>query len=101
MLRWLDGNQIGRGGKPAWAYSDDGHTDMAGLPFLMYSFARQLPEHRGLTAEADRELRYIDRLILSKGELPLSQLNVWELVSWGMMSYAEKLSPGSLFRSSK
>ena len=36
---------------------DDGHTDMAGLPFLMYSFARQLPEHRGLTAEADRELR--------------------------------------------
>jgi len=101
MLKWLEANQIGRGGKPAWAYNDDGHTDMAGLPFLMYSFAGQLPEHRGLMAEADRELRYIDGLILGKGEPPLSQLKVWEWVSWGMMSYAEKLSPGLLFRSSK
>ena len=101
MLQWLDANQIGRGGKPAWAYSDDSHTDMTGLPLLMYSFARQLPEHRGLTAEADRELRYVDGLILGKGELPLSQLNVWELVSWGMLSYAEKLSPGTLFRGSR
>ena len=49
VLNWLEANQIGRGGKPAWAYDDDGHTDMAGLPFLMYSFAGQLPEHRGLT----------------------------------------------------
>ncbi len=101
MRKWFDANQIGRGGKPAWAYSDDSHTDMAGLPLLMYSFASQLPEHRGLTAEADREVRYIDGLLLGKGELPLSQLNVWEVVSWGMLSYAEKLSPGSLFRSSK
>ena len=101
MLKWLEANQIGRGGKPAWAYNDDSHTDMAGLPLLMYSFASQLPEHRGLTAEADRELRYIDSLILGKDELSLSQLNVWELLSWGMLSYAEKLSPGALFRSSQ
>jgi hypothetical protein len=101
MLKWLEANQIGRGGKPAWAYDDDGHTDMAGLPFLMYSFAGQLPEQRGLSAEADRELRYIAVLILSKGKPPLAQVKVWEWVSWGMMSYAEKLSPGSLFRSSR
>ena len=100
-LKWMATNQVGRGGKPPWRYLDDGHTDMAALPFLMYAFAHQLPEHRDLTAAADRELRYVAGLLLDKGDPPVSQLKVWELASWGMMSYAEKLSPGSLLRSSR
>ncbi len=35
-LEWMAANQIGRGGKPAMDVLDDGHTDMAALPFLMY-----------------------------------------------------------------
>jgi len=99
-LKWMATVQIGRGGKPPWGYLDDGHTDMAALPFLMYSFAHQLPECRDLTAAADQELRYLAGLLLEKGDPPVSRLKTWELVSWGMMSYAEKLSPGSLLRSS-
>jgi len=94
-------NQIGRGGKPAFSYFNDGNADMAALPFLMYAFADQLPEYRDLGAEADRELRYLGGLLFDKGDPAVTHLVVWELVSWGMMSYAEKLSPGSLFRSSK
>jgi hypothetical protein len=100
-LKWMAANQIGRGGKPAFSYRDDGHTDMAALPFLMYAFAHQLPEHRDLVAEADRELRYIAALLFDKGDPAVTHLKVWELMSWGMMSYAEKLRPGSLFRTSK
>ena len=100
-LKWMAANQRGRGGKPSWRYLDDSHTDIAALPFLMYAFAHQLPEYKDLTTEADRELRYIGGLLLGKGDPQASRLTVWELMSWGMMSYAEKLSPGSLFRTSK
>jgi len=100
-LEWMAENQRGRGANPKWSYRDDGHTDMAALPFLMYAFADQLPAHRGLIPAADRELRYIASLILEHGDPAVSHLKVWELVSWGMLSYAEKLSPGSLFRKSK
>ena len=102
-LKWMAANQIGRGGKPSWRYLDDsneGNTDMAALPFLMYAFADQLPEYRDLVPEADKELSYIGGLLLDKGDPLASRLTVWELMSWGMMSYAEKLSPGSLFRTS-
>lgn len=100
-LKWMEANQIGRGGKPSWRYLDDGHTDIAALPFLMYAFADQLPEYRNLVPEADKELSCIGGLLLDKGDPQVSRLTVWELTSWGMMSYAEKLSPGALFRTSK
>jgi hypothetical protein len=77
------------------------NVDMAGLPYLMYVFARQLPQHRGLTAAADRELNYIGRLLLRDGKPNVSRLMVWEVMTWGMMSYAERLSPGAMHRSSE
>ena len=98
-LRWMAAHQIGRGAKPAFTYRDKGNTDMAALPFLMYAFAHQLPQYRGLVPEADRELRYLGGLLFAKGDPAVTHLIDWELVSWGMMSYAEKLSPDSLFRS--
>ncbi|MFV2068478.1 MAG: hypothetical protein ACC645_16025 [Pirellulales bacterium] len=100
-IQWMAENQRGRGRNPPWSYRDDGHTDMAALPFLMYAFADQLPEHQDLNPAADRELRYVAGLIFESGDPAVSRLKVWELVSWGMLSYAEKLSPGSLFRASK
>ncbi len=103
-VKWMAENQKGRGAKVPWNYDksdDEGcHVDMTGLPFLMYAFAHQLPEYRYLAPEADRELRYIGNLLFEKGNPPVTQLITWELVTWGMMSYAEKLSPGALFRTS-
>lgn len=100
-LKWMDENQKGRGGNPSFGYMDNHHSDMSALPFLMYAFAAQLPEYRDLVPEADRELRYIDKLLLKEKNLPISSIFYWASMSWGMMSYAEKLSPGSLFRCSK
>jgi SAM-dependent methyltransferase len=77
------------------------NVDMAGLPYLMYAFARQLPKHQGLTTPADCELRYIGDLLLYDGMPNVSRLMVWEVMTWGMMSYAERLSPGAMHRSSK
>jgi hypothetical protein len=74
---------------------------MAGLPFLMCIFARELPQYRELVSPADRELRYIGDLLLRDGEPNPSRLMVWEVMTWGMMSYAERLAPGAMHRSSR
>jgi hypothetical protein len=73
---------------------------MGGMPYLMYALARQLPPQRDLAKEADSELRYLAGLLLKNGDPPLSKIYAWELMTWTMVSYAEKLSPGALYRSS-
>lgn len=110
-LDWMAGNQKTRGGSPAERplatrrspvpdYTER-NVDMAGLPYLMYAFARQLPQHQGLVPFADQELRYIGDLLLAKGRPNASRLAIWEVMTWGMMSYAERLMPGALGRTSK
>jgi len=98
-LDWMAQNQKTRGANvPGYLVKN---VDMAGLPYLMYAFARQLPQHRGLIGPADSELRYIGDLLLRDGTPNVSRLMVWEVMTWGMMSYAERLSPGAMHRSSK
>ncbi|MDH4239795.1 MAG: hypothetical protein OEW48_09550 [Phycisphaerae bacterium] len=98
-LDWMSRNQKTQGANvPDYVVRN---VDMAGLPYLMYAFARQLPQHRGLTDPADCELRYIGDLLLRDGTPNVSRLMVWEVMTWGMMSYAERLSPGAMHRSLK
>ena len=74
---------------------------MAGLPYLMYGFARQVPRLRGIAAAADGELDYIGKLLLAHGDPNVSRLMVWEVMTWGMLSHAERLAPGALLRGSR
>ena len=98
-LAWMAKNQKSRGANvPDYLQRN---TDMAGLPYLMYFFARHLPRHREVVVAADQELRYIGNLLLSRGEPNVSRLLVWEVMTWGMLSYAEKLNSGTLFRRSE
>jgi hypothetical protein len=93
-LAWMAENQKSRGADvPDYL---DRNVDMAGLPYLMYALAHQLPQHRELAAAADGELRYIGNLLPRDGKPNVSRLLVWEVMTWGMMSYAERLSPGAL-----
>lgn len=95
-LQWMGKNQKTRGADvPDYL---ERNVDMAGLPYLMYALARQLPQHRGVVPAADEELRYIRHLLLDRGPPNVSQLMVWEVLTWGMMSYAERVSPGGLCR---
>ena len=75
---------------------------MSGNPYLMYAFARYLPQYADQVAEADKELRYVTGLLYENGKKPrATKLQVWELMTWAMMSYAERLSPAALFRTSR
>ena len=74
---------------------------MAGLPYLMYLFAREFPQHRGIVSAADAELLYVGDLLLGRGRPNVSRLMTWEVMTWGMMSYAERLAPGGMHRTSR
>ena len=93
-LNWLAGHQKTRGA----AVKDylEADVDMAGMPYLMYAFGRALPNRDNLAAPADAELRYIGDLLLARGEPNVSRLMTWEVLTWGLMSYAERLRPGML-----
>ena len=78
----------------------DLHTDMSGLPYLKLIFARELPQYRQLGITADEDLARIGGWLFSRGDPPVSRLIPWEVMSFGMLSFAERLSPGLLFRAS-
>jgi hypothetical protein len=62
----------------------------------MYVCARLVPGYQEVAAAADRELDHLSRLLLRDGTPTLSQL-----AAFSMMSYAEKLSPGAMYRRSR
>ncbi len=92
---WMAGNQKTRGA-PVPPYLEK-NVDMAGLPYVMYTFAHQLPRYRDQIAPADRELQYVGELLLARGKPNVSRLMTWEVLTWGMLSYAERLAPGAAF----
>jgi hypothetical protein len=98
-LDWVAHNQKTRGADVPHYLKRN--VDMAALPYLMYAFARHDKRFRDQTGPADRELRYIGDLLLSRGEPNVSRLMVWEVLTWGMLSYAERLRPGALCRGSR
>jgi hypothetical protein len=98
-LKWMAENQKGRGARTSLDYFGN-DTYMAGMPYLMYAFARQLPDRRDLARAADQELDYITKLLFKDGDPAATRLAVWEPMSWTMMSYAEKLRPGAILRTS-
>jgi len=92
-LQWMSENQ---GGKGKWNYNAHRGTKHGGIPMHMYLYARLLPQHQDIRAVADRELRYISTLLPEDKKATPSELTVFT-----MMSYAERVSPGALYRSSK
>lgn len=99
-FRWLAENQKGRGARSKWEYLAE-DTYMPGNPYFMYVFARQLPQHGDQAAEADRELRFVGQLLYRGGKPRTTRLVVWEAMTFAMMSYAERLCPGGVFRTSR
>ena len=98
-LDWMGKNQKTRGADvPDYT---ERNVDMAGLPYLMYGFAHQLPRLRSITLAADGEVDYIGKLLLARGDPNISRLMIWEVMTWGMLSHAERLEPGALLRGSQ
>lgn len=94
-LDWMARAQEGRGGKSDWKYESWQGAKFGGLPFQMYVYARAVPGNQAVELAADQELSYISRLLAEQKPPVLSALR-----SFVMLSYAEKVCPGALFRKS-
>ncbi len=96
---WMAKNQKSRGANiPDYV---EKNVDLAGLPYLMYGFAHANPRYQNLIPIADGELDYVGKLLLANGGSNVSKLMVWEVMTWGMLSHAERLKPGALLRGSR
>ena len=91
--QWILSN---RGGHSGIEYASWAGSKSAGLPFHLYVFARLVPGHDKLASAADEELRYIGDLL----EKAPQAKNRGHLTAFALMSYAEKLSPASIDRTS-
>ena len=96
VFAWMPRNQAGREGAGKWDYNSQWGSKLGGLPFHMYVLSRYLPQSQAIREAADRELRHVDEL-LSKDESG----KLTQLACFAMMSYAERLSPGGLYRKSR
>jgi hypothetical protein len=66
-----------------------------GLPFHQYVYSRVLPDGQKLAAAADREMQSMAGIVFTN-QPQLTQLPVFM-----MMSYAERVSPGVVYRNSR
>jgi len=91
---WMRENWGGRAGID---YVSQWGSKFGGLPFHAYVYAKHLPEGGHVAQAADRELRHIAG-VLDKAP-PSNQRD--QLALFAMMSYAEKLFPGAVYRTGK
>ena len=118
---WMLRHQAGNGsptGKGSW-YENYWGQKMGGLPFHMYVWARYIPEYQYLIPIADKEMAYLKKLTTENGKafyidadnISINASTIEELSEafsknplkpqislFMMMSYAEKISPGSIYR---
>jgi len=93
FCQWLNENGGGRAGID---YVSQWGSKFGGLPFHLYTYAAQLPSKDAVVAVADEELRYIATALK---KAPASNQRD-QLALFAVMSYAERLSPGSIYRTS-
>lgn len=93
-LDWMAENQRGRVSGLTWDYNfHKKGTKFGGLPFHMYADAQYASDPAALRVAADQELRYIAGVLWKDGPPKLTQL-----AAFAMLSYAEKLNPGAVYR---
>ncbi len=100
-IEWLAGwvqSNVPQPGDPAGTnYQTQWGSKFGGLPFHQYVYSARLPQFAQLRAGADRELERLPGLLAaSSATPPLSQL-----AAFSMMSYAERLKPGAIYRKSQ
>lgn len=96
VFAWMRENQATREGAGKWDYNSQWGSKLGGLPFHMYVLSRYLPDSEQIRNAADRELRYVGERLSKDTSGKLTQL-----ACFAMMSYAERLSPGTIYRKSR
>ena len=95
VFDWMAKNQ---GAQAGFDYITQWGSKFGGLPFHMYVYANRVPGNEKLARAADRELRHIADILK---KTPASEQPRIPLGMFAAMSYAERLSPGSIYRTSR
>ena len=88
--RWMLGNMASRSEAD---YLSQWGSKLGGLPFHLYVYSGQAPGNDKLTAAGDELLRHVGGILDQVS--PSTQL-----AAFALMSYAERVSPGSMYRTS-
>ncbi len=94
-LDWIAKQQSQPPRERQWPADTGWGMKFGGLPFHQYVYSRSLPDGQKLAAAADREMESLAGIVFTK------QPNLTQLPVFMMMSYAERLSPGAIYRSTK
>ena len=85
------------GGKAGIPYISQWGSKFGGLPFHLYVYAEHVPGNEAAVTLADRELQHISGVLAQSP--PSNQRD--QLTLFVMISYAERISSGSVYRTSK
>lgn len=93
LYGWMTQNL---GGRLGINYVSQWGSKFGGLPFHLYIYAKYVPTSDEVMRLADGELRYIADAL--RNAAPSNQRD--QLALFALMSYCEKVSPGSIYRTS-
>ncbi len=89
---WMAANQPARNAKSTWKYESQWGSKLGGLPLHLYVWSRFLPQGAALASAADKDLAHMAKALAG------DRSKLYQLAAFALMSYAERLSPGSLYR---
>jgi hypothetical protein len=91
-LHWITEEQAKPLADRPWPVTKGWGMKFGGLPFHEYVFSRYLPEDKALLTDGDREMRRLASAVFD-GPPKVTQLSMFMLIS-----YAERLNPGAIYR---
>ncbi|AQQ69905.1 hypothetical protein SMSP2_00239 [Limihaloglobus sulfuriphilus] len=97
-LEWMAKGQAGRGGEDTWDYNTQWGSKGGGLPFHMYIYAKHVHNMHEIYAQADKELTYVCQGPVNQPDKRIPDNVHTQLMNFTLMSLAERLSPGTMYR---
>jgi hypothetical protein len=91
-LHWITEEQAKPLADRPWPVTKGWGMKFGGLPFHEYVFSRFLPEDKALVTNGDRGVRRLASVVFD-GPPKVTQLSMFVLIS-----YAERLNPGAVYR---
>lgn len=91
-LDWIAEQQRKSPADRPWPTTKGWGMKFGGLPFHQYVFSQYLPDGEKLAAEADTELQQLASAVFEQ------KPEFTQLSAFLMMSYAERLAPGAIYR---
>jgi hypothetical protein len=91
-LEWIGTQQQVPIQNRKWKPTEWWGSKFGGLPFYEFIFSKYIPEQVDLKNDGDTELKKLTEIVMSK------KLFTAQLTMFMMLSYAERLNPGDLYR---